>query len=302
MSDIVEIMKLKSDRLAQILPGGKGLWVPIDHGVSDWPVEGLADTGDVVSRLTTSGGADAIVAHRGPLSSFADSAALNWQGGWVLHLSASTRHAGNSAGYKVLAGEPSTVVLTALDRGAVAVSVQVNLGDENEPEMIESLSQIADECQLLGVPLLGMIYPRGPNLSPLPDDRTEGVAHAARIGWELGCDVVKVPWTGSPESFAEVTSAVPIPVLVSGGPKSDDFKVVLRMVRAAMIAGAAGVCMGRQIFGDVDPTARVREVREVVHGIPWDADGRFKLDVEEADSMDDLYDSFRRNLDSYKSE
>ncbi len=302
MSETQNVSELKSHRMKQILPAGKGVWVPIDHGVSDWPVEGLADTGRLIERLTITGGADAIVCHRGPLASFANVPPANWKGGWVLHLSASTRHAGESVGYKVLAGDLATVVLSALERGAVAVSVQVNLGDENEPEMLETLSRIADECQPLGVPLLGMIYPRGPNLSPLPDDQTNGVAHAARIGWELGCDIVKVPWTGSPESFAEVTSAVPIPVLVSGGPKTDDFRVVLRTVRDAMAVGASGVCMGRQIFGDADPTARLREVREVVHGIPWDADGRFKLDIEEADGLDELYDSFKANLDRYEGQ
>jgi DhnA family fructose-bisphosphate aldolase class Ia len=286
----------------RILPGNKGLWVPIDHGVSDWPVDGLADTESLIERLTTAGGADAIVAHRGPLASFGDTPPANWKGGWVLHISASTRHGGESTGYKVLAGEPSNVVLSAIDRGAVAVSVQVNVGDENESEMLESLSRVADECQLMGVPLLGMMYPRGPNLSPLPDDQTNGVAHAARIGWELGCDIVKVPWTGSPESFAEVIRSVPIPVLVSGGPKSDDFREVLRTVRAAMAVGASGVCMGRQIFGDADPAARLGEVREIIHGIPWDADGRFRFDVEEADGLDDLYDSFRRSLDRYEVE
>jgi hypothetical protein len=91
-------------------------------------------------------------------------------------------------------------------------------------------------------------------------------------------------------------------VLVSGGPKTDDFRVVLRTVRDAMAVGASGVCMGRQIFGDADPTARLREVREVVHGIPWDADGRFKLDIEEADGLDELYDSFKANLDRYEGQ
>jgi DhnA family fructose-bisphosphate aldolase class Ia len=214
----------------------------------------------------------------------------------VLHLSVSTRHGGEKSDYKVLAGEPSNVVVSALERGAIGVSVQVNLGNENEPEMLDFLASVSDECHFLGVPLLGMIYPRGPNLNVLEGDETNAVAHAARIGWELGCDVVKVPWTGSIESFQQVTSSVPIPVLISGGSKQDDFKSVVRTVRAAMAAGAGGVCMGRQIFSDSDPAARVAEIVEVVHGIPWDADGRFKFDTDEADDMEDLVESFRDSL------
>ena len=110
---------------------------------------------------------------------------------------------------------------------------------------------------------------------------------------------MKVPWTGDVETFQQVTSAVPIPVLVSGGPKGDDFRDVIRMVRASMAAGGAGVCMGRQIFADDDPVARIAEIIEVVHGIPWDADGRFKFDSEDADDMEDLYESFRDRLDQF---
>ena len=297
----ITVDELKQERLKQILPTGRGVWIPIDHGASDWPVPGLSDVGSLVGALTSSRGPDAILSHRGPLSHHQYDTRENWRGGWVLHLSVSTRHGGEKSDFKVLAGEPSNVVVSALERGAVGVSVQVNLGNENEGEMLEFLASVSDECHFLGVPLLGMIYPRGSNLNVLEGDETEAVAHAARIGWELGCDVVKVPWTGSIESFQQVTSSVPIPVLVSGGPKQNDFKAVVRTVRAAMAAGAGGVCMGRQIFSDSDPAARVAEIVEVVHGIPWDADGRFKFDLDEADDLEDLVESFRDSLGKFNN-
>ena len=117
----------------------------------------------------------------------------------------------------------------------------------------------------LGVPVLGMVYPRGPNLKVADDDDTGGVAHAARIAWELGCNVVKVPWNGSVDSFHRVTDAVPIPVLIAGGPRDTSFRELLDIVEAAMGAGGGGVCMGRQVFGAEDPTAHVRALRAIVH-------------------------------------
>ena len=116
------------------------------------------------------------------------------------------------------------------------------------------------------MPVLGMIYPRGPNLVSLPNDITGGVAHAARIAYEMGCHAVKVPWTGNAESFRKVCEAVPIPVLIAGGPSSGSFNETLEIVRYAMAAGGAGVCMGRQVFGAKDPEARVRALSEIVHG------------------------------------
>ena len=54
------------------------------------------------------------------------------------------------------------------------------------------------------MPLLGMIYPRGPNLKLDGNDITKGISHAVRLAFELGCDVVKVPWTGDKDSLAGV--------------------------------------------------------------------------------------------------
>ena len=128
------------------------------------------------------------------------------------------------------------------------------------------MGELTTEAHELGIPVLGMVYPRGPNLVALPNDITGGVAHAARIAYEMGCHAVKVPWTGNAESFRKVCSAVPIPVLIAGGAKEGDFSETLEIVRYAMSAGGAGVCMGRQVFGAKDPAACIRALREVVHG------------------------------------
>lgn len=297
-----EISQKKIDRMKRILPTSRGVWIPIDHGVSDWPVEGLSDIGELVAQITGRRGANAIVAHRGPISTHLADCSESWRGGWVCHLSVSTRHGGDSAGWKRLAGDPTEAVESALSRGAIGISVQVNLGDEYEGEMLTDMARIADACHALGVPLLGMVYPRGSSLSVIEGDVTQGVAHAVRIAWELGCDAVKVPWTGDAESFQQVTSAAPIPVLMAGGSKSDNFKEVLRTVRAAMAVGAAGVCMGRQVFADSEPAKRVAELVEVVHGLPWDDDSRFQFDVAEADAMDDLYESFKQKLGDFSND
>ena len=52
----------------------------------------------------------------------------------------------------------------------------------------------------------------------------KAAAHAARLAFELGCTVVKTKWTGSIESFKKVTSCVPIPVLIAGGPAGSSTK------------------------------------------------------------------------------
>ena len=81
----------------------------------------------------------------------------------------------------------------------------------------------------------------------------------------MGCNVVKVPWTGSEESFRIGTTSAPIPVLVSGGPKDDDFGKVLKLVEKSINAGGSGVCIGRNVFSFEDPASRIRALRSIVH-------------------------------------
>ena len=245
-------MRDQSTRLGELLPDGRGVWIAIDHSVSS-PLSGLIDIGGLVDALD---GADALVAHKGVVRHFAGCDAR-----FVMHLSASTVHGGSHADDKVLVG----TVAEAVQHGAHCVSVQVNLGSEHEAAMLERLGCVASQCAELGMPLLGMIYPRGPNLSIHPDDITNGVAHCARLGFELGCDVVKVPWTGDEDSFSQVIAGVPIPVLVAGGPDDGDAEQLFEMIESAMTAGASGVCIGRNVFNSPDPAAVLSRIQSIIN-------------------------------------
>jgi len=74
-----------------------------------------------------------------------------------------------------------------------------------------------------------------------------------------------VPWTGSADSFHQVTKAVPIPVLIAGGPRGIPFRELLDIVEAAMGVGGSGVCMGRQVFGTDNTTAHIAALRAIIH-------------------------------------
>ena len=244
-------------RLETLLPGGKGVWVPMDHSASSFPENGLMDSDSAVDAAIE-GGADAIVLHKGPISYHV--ARTSW-GRFVCHSSMSTIHGGQRAQEKVTVSNAKE----CLSRGAIGISGQVNLGDPAEPEMILRMSNITSEALEEELPVLGMFYPRGPNLRANSSDPTMGVAHAARLAWELGCNVVKVPWTGSEESFRVVTSSVPIPVLISGGERDVGFSQILELVEQSINAGGSGVCIGRHVFAAEDPASHIRTLRAIVH-------------------------------------
>ena len=229
----------------------------MDHSASSFPENGLMDSDSAVDAAIE-GGADAIVLHKGPLSYHVSRTA--W-GRFVCHSSMSTIHGGSRSQEKLTVSTPRE----SLSRGAIGISGQVNLGDPAEPEMILRMSNITSEALEEELPVLGMFYPRGSNLRPDPSDPTMGVAHAARLAWELGCNVVKVPWTGSEESFRVVTSSVPIPVLISGGERDVEFSQILELVEQSINAGGSGVCIGRHVFAAEAPASHIRTLRAIVH-------------------------------------
>ena len=56
-----------AERLERLLPGGRGIWVPMDHAASRYPEAGIGDT-DAAVDAAIAGGADAIVLQKGAVS------------------------------------------------------------------------------------------------------------------------------------------------------------------------------------------------------------------------------------------
>jgi DhnA family fructose-bisphosphate aldolase class Ia len=108
-----------------------------------------------------------------------------------------------------------------------------------------------------------MIYPRGRRIKDEYDP--EAVMHAARLGAELGADLVKVSYTGSKESFRKVVEGCHIPVVIAGGPKMDSDLAVLNMVNDAIDVGAAGISIGRNVFQHRCPALMVKALSAIVH-------------------------------------
>jgi DhnA family fructose-bisphosphate aldolase class Ia len=91
------------------------------------------------------------------------------------------------------------------------------------------------------------------------------VKHAARVGAELGADIVKVVYTGSVRSFRRVVKGCPVPVVIAGGEKMESDEELLTMVHESLKAGGAGVSIGRNVFQHTSPMRIVEAIGAVVH-------------------------------------
>jgi len=70
--------------------------------------------------------------------------------------------------------------------------------------MLIDLGYISQKCMEWGIPLLAMMYPRGPHIKDPCDVKV--VKHAVRIAAELGVDIIKTNYTGDAKSFKEVVT------------------------------------------------------------------------------------------------
>lgn len=229
--------------------------VPMDHGITKGPIDGLQDMSGAVNRVAE-GGANAVLLHKGIIR--AGHRGYGKDIGLIVHLSGSTNR-GPDPNSKVIV----TSVEEALAMSADAVSVHVNIGSKNESEQLKEMGRVAESCSDWGIPLIAMMYPRGEKIDDEYD--ADAVAHAARVGAELGADIVKTSFTNSISSFRKVVKGCPVPVVIAGGPKADTDMDILEMAENAIRAGGAGVSIGRNVFQHENPTGMVRALTKIVH-------------------------------------
>ena len=247
----------KQVRLERILnrADGRTIIVPMDHGVTMGLVDGLIDMREAVNDMAKSG-ADAVLMHKGLVRCSYRSSGRDI--GLIIHLSASTALSpvGNT---KTLVG----TVEEGLKHGADAVSIHVNLGDPNERVMLADFGKVAEACDNWHMPLLAMMYARGPQIKNSYDPKA--VAHCARVGVELGADIVKVSYTGDIESFADVVAGCCVPVVIAGGELMGSDREIFQMVSDSLKAGGSGISIGRNVFQHPRRVDLVRALRAIVH-------------------------------------
>lgn len=257
----------KAKRLGRLISpdSGKCVIVPLDDSLLSGPALGLErlepKIRDIVSEHP-----DAILGFPGLFRNYAQEFAGIPS---ILNVTASTIRSCHTR--KTLVSS----IDVALRLGADAVAVHVNIGSTYETEMLHTLGVVAEQCDVAGMPLMAIMYPRSEvadgdeNFLDLkenaPEQYTELVSHAARIGMELGADLIKTQYTGCPDSFRIVVDACGgIPIIAAGGP-TVEIEQMLEAAAGIVSAGGTGVSFGRNIFGREDAAAALRALRLVVH-------------------------------------
>ena len=234
---------------------GRSLIVPIDHGLTLGPIDGIGGVGEI-GRWMRNDAIDGVIAHKGLVARLAGAGVLAGRGVMV-HLNGAT----------AIGEEPDTKHLltsveTAMRLGADGVSVQVNFRPDNHSHNLGVLGRVVDEAERYGMPVLAMVYPAG-----VVDDESVAMTrhrHYLRIAFEMGVEAVKTAPPQHLEDIPQLLDGVDdLTVLFSGGSLSSD-ESLISLAKAVSTAGAGGLCVGRNVFQRPEPDGILAQLRQVL--------------------------------------
>jgi class I fructose-bisphosphate aldolase len=153
----------------------------------------------------------------------------------------------------------------AVRLGADAIAVVAYVRGKTEARYLRAVSDCVRESARFEMPVICHIYARDPadisRISFVPED----IAWAVRCALETGVDVIKVPYCGDMQAYAQVVADCPVPVVAAGGPQQETLELALQMMSEVVQSGARGATIGRNVWGIAQITKAVHAFKAVIH-------------------------------------
>jgi len=166
--------------------------------------------------------------------------------------------------YRTLISPPDAVALGA---DAIIMFLMVGAAEgQMFADNVAAIARTAQEAHHIGVPLIVEVVLWGSRIANKQD--ADRLAFGCRMAAELGADAIKTEYCADPADMRKIVEGTPVPVLVLGGPKTDDLDILFNATRTALDAGAKGVVYGRNIWQTDDPVEVSRRLRDIIHGTP----------------------------------
>lgn len=217
---------------------GHAVIIPIDHGVALGEIEGLRDPMGTLNRYLTL-----------PIDGVLLTYGLNATSGMAFAgrdapariLTADSFYGeGADLHYEVLVGAD-----TAEREGFDAVKVIFFWDQSNHGRMntVRQISNLISQAHQLAMPVM---------VEPTFLDKTRALSlslgDAVRVAYEIGADILKVPFPGSFDILEKWVRSYHVPFLMLGGNAVASGDQVVDLVSHAMQVGVSGIVMGRNVW------------------------------------------------------
>lgn len=245
--------------LSKITTNGKALFLAYDQGLEHGPTDFNDENIDpeFILKIGIEGGFNAVIFQKGIAEKYYRSE-LKEKLPLIVKLNGKTNLVKDEEPFSPLL----CTVEEAVGLGAVGVGYTVYVGSEFENKMTEELASVVRQAHEKNIPVIAWMYPRGRNIQNPTDP--EIIAYAARLGLELGADIVKVQYPGSLNALKHVVvSAGKTKVVVSGGHKEDE-EEFLETAKIVVQSGAMGMAVGRNIWQSKEPLGVAKKLKEIL--------------------------------------
>ena len=249
----------KSARLSRILAHGQRrvLTVAVDHMIN-YPIgfpRGLRRMGPTLAEIVD-GGADALTMNKG--------IALRYMAPHAGKIPLIIQSMALRPGEPDFADTATVEEIVAMGADAIAVAMFVYCAEEMR--YIRHLAEVVRQAERFGLPVIPHIYPlaSGDERHAVLHD-PEHIFYAARVGLEMGADLIKTPYTGDVASFRDIVASLSTPVVAAGGPRCATLEDAAAMAREIGQTGAAGATMGRNVWEFEDIPAAISRLKQAIN-------------------------------------
>lgn len=240
----------KANRMSKVIKSdGKCFYLALDHGYFQGPTSCLENVGTTAQPLLEF--VDCIFVTRGALRAQIPPTTVN---PIILRVSGGTSMSGGG-----LANEGVTTSIDEILRlNVAAIGISVFVGSDYERQSILNMAELVNQCEPYGIPVMAVTAVG----REMEKREARYLAMACRICAEAGASVVKTYYC---DNFEKVAAGCPVPVVIAGGPKTDNDQEVLEFVHKGMQGGAIGVNLGRNIWQNDHPRAMARALKSIIH-------------------------------------
>jgi fructose-bisphosphate aldolase, class I len=242
---------------------GRAMILPVDHGLMLGRVRGLEDSRGL-AQAAADLGCDGLLMSLGLARATAETFADRGAPARLLTLDALYA---DDADPNPGTGTTLVPVRRAAALGADAVKLLMawDVPSAERAATTRRIAAVVEEAARWEMPV--MVEPIALRM-PRGDQAVELEAHAARIAMDLGANIIKMAYPGSPDAMRSLVAELGLPIIILGGPRTSTAEDVIRLVDEAMSAGASGIAIGRQVWQREasERLAVMRALVEVVHG------------------------------------
>ena len=248
-------------KLNKILTKGKALYLAYDQGIEHGPTDFDDKNVDpnYIIKIAKEGKYNALIFQKGIAEKYQKEIRAS-KIPLIIKLNGKT---------SLFKGEPISrqlcTVEEAIKLGAVAVGYTVYIGSQHENIMLQEFENIERESHKKGIPVIAWIYPRGKSIEE--KSPTELMAYAARVGLEIGADIIKINHSGNQKDLRwAVKSAGKTKVVIAGGSKKCD-EEFLNHIKEIMQTGAIGLAVGRNVWQSSKPIEITKKIKKIIFGV-----------------------------------